>query len=279
MYVRLLVVDNGATETASEALFALVTHPVELHLLREPLSGKSRALNLGLKHQKSDLVAFIDDDERLENDWFEVVEREFSDETIAFIGGPYVPDYQSPRPDWLPAAYPAAIGATDFLAKRTRFASEEGPVLMGGNAVIRSSIQTLAGDFDVDLGPTATQRQRTGEDHDMFLRYLALGAVGWFVPELRIRHFVPSARLAKSHYRSFVSAHGKAQAALDLRRPPYTTRIYGLPRHRLGSLIRALPKFASRSPSTRFQAELHLRETCAFVYEHIRLRAVGRGVF
>lgn len=272
MRVRALVVDNGARSAASDVLRAFRPRAIDVLALREPVSGKSRALNRALRELQADLVGFVDDDEALETDWFEVAEREFLDPAIGFIGGPYIPQFESPPPSWLPAGYPAVIGATDSLTDRVRYRADAGPVLMGGNAIVHAALQRRAGEFDVSLGPSAEQRQRTGEDHDMFLRYLQHGAVGYFVPQLRIRHHVPSDRLHKDYFRTFVRAHGRAQAALDHRRPQSVARILGVPRYRVGDGVRAVRLLGAVDASLRFQAELQVRECVAFVAEHLRLR-------
>jgi glycosyltransferase involved in cell wall biosynthesis len=58
---RLIVVDNGSTDEAPAILRAWAGR-LPLLLLREPVRGKSRALNLGLDHCDDDLIVLTDDD-------------------------------------------------------------------------------------------------------------------------------------------------------------------------------------------------------------------------
>lgn len=276
MQVRLLLVDNGSSESAAQVVRELELQCIDLLLLREPVSGKSRALNRALGETSGDLIGYIDDDEQVHPDWFAVVEREFRDGSTGFIGGPYVPDFEAPPPRWLPMAFPAAIGATDTLEDRVPYRPDTGPVLLGGNAVVRRMLQEQAGLFDEALGPSTSQRQRTGEDHDMFLRYLRAGGEGWFVPELRIDHYVPIQRLTKRHFRTFVHAHASAKALREFRRPQQVASAFGLPRYEMRIALRSVAVMIAsafhRDSPRGFEAELYVRQWCTFAWQLSLLR-------
>lgn len=271
MPVRLVVIDNGARETAADALAGLAHASLPILLLREPVSGKSRALNRGLEHVTADLIGYIDDDEQLTDDWFDVVATVFADRDIDFIGGPYVAQLPSAPPSWLPRTFSAVLGDVKGPPTRTAYGAAGGPGLLGGNAVVRRELQDRVGGFNVDLGPSASHRQRTGEDHEMLLRYLATGAKGYFVPELKILHHVPESRLHKGYFRRFALEHGRAQALLDHDRPEAVARVLSIPRYMLRETLESLVRLGSRNPSTQFAAELQLRECAGFVVERFRL--------
>lgn len=280
LQVRVLVVDNGRVESAREALAAFAPARIDLVVLREPVSGKSSALNCALRCATGDLIGYIDDDERVHPDWFAIAEREFARADLGFIGGICVLDFEIAPPAWLPSAFPAAIGATDTFARRIRFRADDGPVLLGGNAIVRRALQEKVGYFDVEFGPTANHRQRTGEDHDMFLRYLRAHAEGWYIPDLRIDHWVPAQRLTKRYFRSFVRAHAVARALREYREPQKVAYLLGLPRYEFRVLVQSLVALVlprvTANPARRFEAELQIRQWCAFAWASYRLRLAGK---
>jgi glycosyltransferase involved in cell wall biosynthesis len=263
-HVRIIVADNAIVESSKKALEGLDPDSVDILTIHEPMSGKSRALNRALTHTTAEILAFIDDDERLDDDWFTTLSNEFSEIGTGFIGGPYIPDFEIPPPAWLPAEFPAAIGSTDLGLPRQQYRIGSGPVLMGGNMAVRATLQKNVGEFDVKLGPSSQDRHRTGEDHDMFVRYLAAGAIGWFTPSMRIMHHVPASRLTKTHFRHFVRSHARAQALLQRRQPESVPSVAGVPRYRIGAGVRAISRLMASDPAKRFAAELTLRETYHF---------------
>ena len=110
----------------------------------------------------------------------------------------------------------------------------------------------------------------------MFRRYLKANAEGWYVPDLRIDHWVPAQRLTKPYFRSFVRAHAVARALREHREPQKVARLFGLPRYEFRTLVRslavlAMPTFRPQ-PARRFDAELQIRAWCAFVWATCRLK-------
>jgi glycosyltransferase involved in cell wall biosynthesis len=109
--VTILVVDNNSkddTETVVREIAAQSDGRVVY--VKETKQGLSHARNGGIGAGTGDVIGFIDDDEEIDHEWYEVVAREFSDPTVNFIGGPYLPNWAAPEPDWLPPGYHAAIG-------------------------------------------------------------------------------------------------------------------------------------------------------------------------
>jgi hypothetical protein len=43
----------------------------------------------------------LDDDEHVAVDWFNVLASKFEDSDLDFIGGPYLPQWETPKPEWI----------------------------------------------------------------------------------------------------------------------------------------------------------------------------------
>ena len=51
----------------------------------------------------------IDDDEEVDEAWYKAIYEAFTLKDIDFVGGPYVPNWSAPAPDWLPSEYGGSL--------------------------------------------------------------------------------------------------------------------------------------------------------------------------
>lgn len=199
--VRVTVVDNQSTDDTRALVQSFVPRfDGRLHYIYESRAGKSHALNAGIAATRHDLVGMIDDDEEVDRSWLSTVAAAFEDPTTDFIGGPYVPRWGAERPPWCGAANRAAIGWVDNGPRIEQDTPEFGGMLMGGNAVLRRSVLERVGAYTADLGRTSDGRLLSCEDRDMYNRLLAIGAKGFYRPDLVILHYVPPERLTKRYF-------------------------------------------------------------------------------
>ena len=272
--VTVLVVDNNSKDdTAAIVEQVQATANLSVRYLRETKQGLSHSRNAGIAGGQGELIGFIDDDEEIEEHWYEVIAREFRDPAVRFIGGPYLPNWEAPAPDWLPPGYHAVIGASPD--KPRGWYGEDFPgILIGGNAVVRREV------FD-EVGPYSTRLGRSGkgllseEDAEFYRRLMKAGLRGVYVPELAIFHFIPKQRLTRSYHRRWAYWRAVSQGMLDreLREP--VTYTFGIPRHRIGRAVRslaALPTHRVRSggKGQAFADELAIWDLVGFIYgKHI----------
>jgi glucosyl-dolichyl phosphate glucuronosyltransferase len=270
--VRVTVVDNRSSDNTRAVVEAYTRwFAGGLNYVFEFQQGRSRALNAGIAATHGELVAMIDDDEEVDTGWFVAIGRAFEDPMTDFIGGPYVPRWGGERPDWLGTGYGAVIGSTSSGSTVHRFGCECGAMLMGGNAVIRRSILDRVGPYSEDLGRTADGRLLSCEDRDMYARLLAIGATGYYRPDLIIYHYVPPERLTKRYFRRWCLWHGVSQGVLDRRQPESVPYLFGIPRYKIGAATRGTIRslrsaFDSVDPARAFDAELAWWDLIGFAY-------------
>jgi cellulose synthase/poly-beta-1,6-N-acetylglucosamine synthase-like glycosyltransferase len=238
-------------------------------LLVEPASGKSNALNTGIRLTDGDLVGVIDDDEEIESGWYEAVAEAFADRRVDFIGGPCLPRWGAVPPAWLPRSWMGVIGFVDDGDQVMVFGGTAPGILMGGNAVIRRQMLLRVGLYCPRLGPSGDHRLFLCEDEDLYVRLLQAGARGLYVPRLCIYHFVPSERLTKAYYRRWSFWHGVSRSVLDRMRPLPVARIGRVPRYLFGAAARAFVdgvRLMRRDRAARVSGELALLHLLGFVY-------------
>ena len=267
--VQITVVDNNSTDDTREVVFAeRARSTLPIHYVFEKRQGRSPALNAGVAATSGSHVGFIDDDEEVDKSWYEQIVSVFAEHDRDFIGGPYVPRFESAIPDWLPREYNSVIGAVDGGTRRVPFDRNYPGILMGGNAVITRETLERVGPYSTSLGRSGN-RLLSCEDEDMYHRLLAAGARGLYVPELIIYHFVPTERLTKRYHRAWCFWQSVSSAVLDGTRPQPTAYVLGVPRYFYGRALRGMFRSVSiwnREPSLRFSNELPMWELAGFFY-------------
>ena len=92
-------------------------------------------------------------------------------------------------PSWLPPSKVGVIGVVDAGSQHVYGTSQA--MLMGGNAVISRAVLQKVGLYATDLGRKG-DRPLADEDTDMYMRLLAAGARGIYVPDLVYLSLYPS---------------------------------------------------------------------------------------
>jgi len=267
--VWIYAVDNNSTDDTK----AVITEFAErsngrVTYVFEKQQGRSAALNAGIAAGTGDLIGFVDDDEEIDESWYETILSVFTNNEVDFIGGPYVPRFESSVPDWLPKDHTAAVGIVDGGDKIVRFDSSYPGILMGGNAVLTRATLQRVGPYSTALGRCGT-RLLSCEDEDMYQRLLAAGSRGLYVPNLTVYHFIPDERLTKRYHRSWCFWQSVSSAALHRIRPQSTVYLFGVPRYFYGRALRGMFRLMNvwnREPAARFSNELSLWELVGFFY-------------
>jgi len=271
LQVRVTVVDNRSTDGTRGVVESLMAgFGGALHYVYESKPGRSSALNAGIAATDGDLVGMIDDDEEVDHHWFTTIADAFQDPATDFIGGPYVPRWGSVPPPWLGTSYKAAIGWVDSGPAIQPFGPTFGGILMGGNAVIRRSVLERVGPYSSELGRSSDGRLLSCEDRDMYDRLLAIGAKGFYRPDLVIFHYVPPDRLTKSYFRRWCFWHAVSLGVLDRRRQEPVPYVLGVPRYMVGIAVRGILDSARRilrpDPTLTFDNELAVWDVLGFFY-------------
>jgi len=266
------VADNRSTDHTRAVVESFVSRfGGRLRYLYEPKAGRSHALNTAIAGTTGDLVGMLDDDEEVDRRWLLTIADAFADPKTDFIGGPYIPQWGAERPAWLGTSYKAAVGWVDGGPRMRQYGDGFDGMLMGGNAVIRRAVLERVGPYSPDLGRSSDGRLLSCEDRDMFNRLLAIGAKGYYRPDLVILHYVPPERLTKRYFRRWSFWHGVSLGVLDRRRPEPVPYLIGVPRYMIGLAVRAMLDTVRRivrrrEPARTFANELACWDLVGFFY-------------
>lgn len=172
---ELIVVDSASSDGRSEAV--ALAHGARYRRCDVP--GASFARNAGWRQATHELIAFIDDDVRVETGWADAVAKTFAAHPEAtFVTG----RIDSPNDRY--------GGHTAPLKVETQPASLEpsthGALGHGANLAVRRDALQRVGGFDELLG--AGGRFRASEDIDLFDRLLTAGFNGRYEPGASANH-------------------------------------------------------------------------------------------
>ncbi|MBQ3174319.1 MAG: glycosyltransferase family 2 protein [Alistipes sp.] len=207
-----VVVDNNSTDATRERVAAFgACHP-ELHIryIFEREQGLSAARNAGIAASQGDIIAFVDDDERIVPDFLGAYVDLFDSHPEAMAaGGCIIAEYPTGRPRWMscfteqPIANPMNYGATVRLFPK-------GKIPGGGNMAFRREALVRVGIFDTSLGRTG-KSLIGGEESDLFERMATVGIRLYYVPRAVMYHIIPAEKLTREYFQRLCYNTGVSQ--------------------------------------------------------------------
>jgi glucosyl-dolichyl phosphate glucuronosyltransferase len=265
---ELIVVDNASTDSTRDVIAtAAAEFQVPLRYLHEPVPGKSWALNRAIAAAGGEILALTDDDVLVADDWLRTLRQIFQQNPqIGLVGGRVDPRWEQPAPTWLRVddggqyngmSAPLALlhyGDAQDLGERSA---------VGANMAVRRGIVQQVGGFATQLGRRAGTLL-CGEDHDLCARVFSAGFRCEYRPELRVRHWVPAARLTLRYFVRWFFWSGITEVVLERTVPAgfaSQPARRNLPREFVSGLIRAAGDFLARRHA---DAALHVMDaSCA----------------
>ena len=206
------VVDNNSKDDTRERVEAFAAaHPdLQLRYVFESNQGLSYARNRGIEEAKGEIIAFVDDDERIVEEFVSAYIELFASPPDAMsAGGKIVAEYPTGRPRWMSkyAEQPIA-NPMDFGKSIKPF--PKGRIPGGGNMAMRRSVFDKIGRFDTSLGRTGKQLIG-GEESDLFERIEAAGMACYYVPRAVMYHIIPESKLTIDYFRRLAFNTGLSQ--------------------------------------------------------------------
>lgn len=207
-----VVVNNNAQDDTEERFAAFAAEHPTLHLrmVREERQGLSYARNRGIAESRGELIAIIDDDERIVSGFVGAYIAFFDTRPEASAaGGPIVAEYPAGRPAWMSRWTEAPIANPMDFGPRVRL-FPAGRIPGGGNMALRRSALGRVGLFDPTLGRVGG-RLVGGEESDLFERLRRAGERPWYVPGAVMFHIIPPEKLTDDYFRRLSRNVGLSQ--------------------------------------------------------------------
>ena len=184
--------------------------PADIKVVVSDGYGLSHARNAGVKHAKSEIIAFIDDDAVADRDWLKNIFENYSDPAVVGVGGIVNPFWGNLKPStWFPEELNWIIGCS-YKGQSKRKECIRNP--LGCNMSFRKSVFERVGYFRPDIGRIG-KVLLDGEEPEFSMRIFneIPGAKIYNDPSAKVFHKVSSNRLTFKYLwqRSFYQGFSK----------------------------------------------------------------------
>jgi len=242
--ISLFIVANACTDETITFLKAYQNTETELkHLpltwFEEPKPGKSNALNSAIPKLKATITAMVDDDHRVDENYFVALNNAFTHYPDAdFFCGKIIPDWNGSEPHWIHdqgkyRIYPLPVPRFD-LGEQAIQVNRTIAVPGGGNLAIKTKLFKVIGEFSTELGPTG-HNLGGGEDYDWVIRAYDAKAKLQYIPGMIQFHYVDNDRLVLSYL--LKKSFERTSSVMQLSQAAQTYSGFLFPRYLLKKIV------------------------------------------
>jgi glycosyltransferase involved in cell wall biosynthesis len=191
-----VVVVDSAPRTEDTARVVEELADGRVRLVREPRGGLSRARNLGVSQTRGDVIAFTDDDVRVDRAWLLGLLRGFAraPHVGCVTGAVHAGELETPaqlyferKAGWSGPGAPRLYDLDHNRVDSPLYPYLPGTFGAGANFAVTRSLLASIGPFDEALGVGAPAAG--GEDLDLFLRVLRAGMAVAHEPTAVVWHY------------------------------------------------------------------------------------------
>lgn len=223
---ELIVVDNNSTDATAEVVRSFGGR-LPVRSVFEPRGGLSNARNRAVEECTGDYIVWTDDDVLVDPGWLDAYASAFARWPDAVVfGGPVDPWFPNEPPAWLVRVLGRVSGVysvRDFGAEVFPLDARRLP--FGANMAFRRDV-LVAHPFDPELGHSP-RGLIGGEETVLIQALLRDGGSGWWVPDARVRHYIPEDRQTIRYLRRRLTGQGE-QAGLFMENAG--AELFGRPR-------------------------------------------------
>lgn len=230
---EIVVIDNNSSDDTHDVVASIINdHPGKVRYVVERKQGNAHARNRGIEEANADIIAFVDDDVTVDENWLTSLKTILDSRTdLSFVGGKVLPAWVEPPPSWLTPDHWAPLALLDYGPDELPLGGQNPSGLLTANIAFRRNVFKDTGMFLPDL-----QRVKnmigSMEDHEFLLRVCRSGKRGIYTPQMVATTYIDNERVTKTYHRRWHTGHGHFYAVLadpDWERSKF--RVAGVPSH------------------------------------------------
>jgi glucosyl-dolichyl phosphate glucuronosyltransferase len=229
---ELILVDNNSTDDTRVVVRDFTrTSGLNVRYVFEPKQGLSHARNAGVANSTGEIVAFIDDDVLILQQWLRELARTFAQFDCIGVAGRIIPVWDGVmKPDWLATAGPYFLHGPIPDFDYGDEANEIRSLPVGANMAFRKSAFEKYGLFRPEMGPGGSLGTLVGDDFDFGQRLLRAGERLLYSPQAVVFHPAVEKRITKGYYLHFYYDLGRMDIRLE-GWPSDAVLYFGVPRY------------------------------------------------
>ena len=273
---EVLIVDNNSSDGTREVVQEFCnSYSGRFRYVFEAQQGKSYALNTGIREARGHVLAFLDDDVRVDPNWLQNLTGGLQDGDWSGAGGRIITDWTCSPPPWLSAGSRYAAGPlVAFHPQPDAGELNEPPI--GTNMAFRREMFEKYGGFRTDLGPCPYSEIR-GEDTEFGARLLRGGERLRYEPSAIVYHPVQPKRLNKRYFMAWWFDKARSEIRVFGAEPGTKYLVAGVPLY----LLRRLAAWTVRwifavDPVQRFSNKLSAWMNLGEIVECFTQYSAGR---
>jgi glycosyltransferase involved in cell wall biosynthesis len=211
---EVVIVDNGSSDHTADVVRDC-TARLPIGRVVEERPGLSNARNAGVENAKGAYLIWTDDDVIVDAEWLAAYAAAFKNwPDAAVFGGKATPILEPPTPKWCVQSMPLLadmLAVRDFGDQPMALACERGVIPFGLNYAIRTREQMLF-KYDPNLG-VAPGRIKGSEETSLITAIMATGAAGFWLPDAKVSHIIPSSRQTERYIARYYRGRGETVAS------------------------------------------------------------------
>ncbi|MBN8687128.1 MAG: glycosyltransferase family 2 protein [Chitinophagales bacterium] len=202
---EVLVIDNGSADNTAEVVKTVSEKSdYTIRYVLEPVPGLCQARNRGRQEARGEVLTYIDDDVRLDENWILKIRQHYLQHPETFcLGGRVTVKLDEHIPFPIGENMRWFFGATRFGNEYRELNYPEHPI--GCNMSFRAIVFDQVGGFNTNL-------KLYGDETEFFSRVTKQGYKLIYDPEITVYQFIPASRLTKEELRhkSYIWGRGSA---------------------------------------------------------------------
>jgi glycosyltransferase involved in cell wall biosynthesis len=224
--VEIIIIDNGSTDDTSKIVKKYINSELKCSVKHiydaEPglLTGRHR----GYQESTGDILAFIDDDIVISEDWLGTLcelDKNYLD--FEFFTGPTLPLYAGYPPKWLESFWQTNdLGKTCGWLSLMDMGSENKEIplvyVWGLNFIVRRDAFISSGGFNPDSVPTQYQHFQGDGESGLSHKAALMGFRALYLPSLLVYHQIGNDRLTESYFGKRAYFQGVCDSYSSLRK-------------------------------------------------------------
>jgi glucosyl-dolichyl phosphate glucuronosyltransferase len=263
---ELIVVDNNSSDNTKQIVERFAAADPRVRYVFEPQQGSSHGRNAGIRAARAPIIAFTDDDVRVEPDWLAAIARAFAEHPEADVaGGRVLPLWPAPPPAWLTRDHWMPLALVDYGEAPVAIDADRPVCLVTANCAFRRRLFETVGAFAPEFQLGDHGRLGSVEDHELQLRVLAAGGKIFYDPRIVVHAEIQQNRLDRAYHRRWHVGHGYFHALLRTKELENTTvgTFFGVPAHLYRQAV--IDLIGWLNPRNRERSFLHELRLCFFL--------------